>query len=142
MSISFEQWWASREQQKALELAEKFGSIKQAFEAWQGAEEIKLLARVLHPEQLVRQIEMRGSSRVSETDGLPYYSTDRESYSTVRYGEVWYFHASTLKEGDTVKYDGRLWEVLMNYHSRGSAGTLAYQCIWLLEIGVDLDTTI
>jgi hypothetical protein len=133
MSISFEEWLAENERQEAAKLATRFKSLKEAFYAWQGAREIKLLARVLHPEQQVLFIEKTGSAQVPSTDGLPYYA-DREGYDTVRYGTVYYFHHSTLKEGDTVERDGKRWEVMMNHFSRGSAGSLAYQCIYLLEV--------
>ena len=133
---SFEEYWASYERQKAAELAQKYGSVKAAFDALQSKEAIELLAKVLHPNQQVIRWEKSGSAQVTSTDGLPKWSDDRESYETVRCGTVYYFHPSTLKEGATVEYDGRIWRVLMNYLARGSAGSLAYQCLYLLEVAV------
>jgi hypothetical protein len=132
-SYSFEEYWARSQAKKAAELAEKFSSIKAAFDGLKSKEEIQLLCKVIHPDQQVIVFEKTGSSQVSDTDGLPCYA-DREPYSTVRRGLVYYFHASTLKEGATVEYNNKLWRVMMNYLARGSASSLAYQCIYLLEI--------
>lgn len=129
---SFEEYWEKQQAQRAAELANKYGSIKQAFDALQGREAIQLLAKVLYPHQQVVCFEKSGSAQVAETDGLPKPS-DREPYNTVRRGLVYYFHPSTLREGATVQYDGRIWEVLLNYFVRGTPESLAYQCIWLVE---------
>lgn len=130
---TFQEIWSVMEAKKAAELAAKYATIKEAFKAFQSPEAIKLLAEVIHPGQRVLRWEKSGSSQVEDTDGLPYYS-NREGYDTVAYGTVFYFHASTLKEGDVVEYDNRQWKVLMNHLKRGSAGSLAYQCIYLLEV--------
>jgi hypothetical protein len=130
---SFEEYYAAQQGQKAAELADKYASVKEAFNGLKGKEDIQLLATVIHPNQQVICFEKTGSSQVSDTDGLPCYA-DREPYSTVRRGLVYYFHASSLREGATVKYDGRIWEVLLNYLTRGTPESLAYQCLWLLEI--------
>ena len=132
-TYSFEQYWARQKAIKATELAQRFSSIKEAFDGLQSKESIQLLATVLFPEQKVLCWEKTGSSQVKDTDGLPT-SAEREPYGTVRHGTVYYFHASTLKVGATVEYDGKLWQVLMNYLVRGSANSLAYQCLYLLEI--------
>lgn len=130
---SFETVWKAMQEKKAAELAAKYGSIKEAFNAFQTPESIKLLAGVIHPGQRVLRWEKRGSSQMSSTSGLPYYS-NREGYDTVGHGVVFYFHPSTLKEGDVVEYDNRQWQVIVNHFSRGSAGALAYQCLYLLEV--------
>ena len=130
---SFEQWWARRQLERGLELASRFSSVKEAFEGYKSKEDVQLLARILHPEQKVIVFDKTGSCQVEDTDGLPK-SANRESYGTVRYGTVYYFHASTLKEGATVEWGGKIWRVLMNYLQRGSGGSLAYQCLYLLEV--------
>lgn len=130
---NFEIVWKSMQASKAAELAAKYSSVSEAFKAFESPESIRLLASVLYPEQRVLRFEKTGSAQVKETAGLPC-SAEREGYSTVGHGYVYYFHPSTLKEGDTVEWDGCKWQVLMNHFSRGSAGSLAYQCLYLLEV--------
>lgn len=130
---NFETIWQNLQAEKATKLAAKYSSVSEAFKAFESPESIRLLASIIHPGQRLLRWEKTGSSQVADTAGLPYYS-DRKEYTTVRYGTVYYFHASTLKEGDTVEWDNCKWQVLMNHFSRGSAGTLAYQCIYLLEV--------
>lgn len=130
---TFEEVWSQMQAKKAMEMAAKYASVNEAFKAFENPDAIQLLASVLHPGQKVLRWEKTGSSQVEDTPGLPYYA-ERPEYSTVRYGTVYYFHASTLKEGDVVEYDNRQWKVLMNHLKRGSAGSLAYQCIYLLEV--------
>ena len=132
-SYSFEEYWARSQAKKAAELAEKFSSIKAAFDGLKSKEEIQLLCKVIHPDQQVICFEKTGSSQVSDTDGLPKWA-DREPYNTVRVKTVYYFHASRLREGDTVEWDNKVWRVMMNYLHRGTPESLAYQCIYLLEI--------
>jgi hypothetical protein len=129
----FEAIWREMQAEKALKLAGRYASVKEAFNAFLNPADITLLASVLHPDQRVVRVEKSGSAQMPSVDSLPYYS-DREGYSTVRYGTVYYFHPSTLKEGDVVEWDGGRWVVLMNYLKRGSAGSLAYQCLYLLEV--------
>lgn len=130
---NFETVWQNLQAEKAAELAAKYPTVKAAFEAFESAESIRLLAGVIHPGQRVIRWEKSGSSQVKETAGLPY-SAEREGYSTVRHGYLYYFHPSTLKEGDTVEWDNCTWQVLMNHLSRGSSYSPSYQCLYLLEV--------
>jgi hypothetical protein len=130
---SFEKYWAKHQYERGVKLSEKFASIKEAFNGFQNKEDIQLLAKIIHPEQTVVCFEKSGSAQVADTDGLPKWA-EREPYGTVRNGTVYYFHPSTLKEGDSVEWDNKIWKVLFNYFVRGTAESLAYQCIYLLEI--------
>lgn len=131
---SFEIVWQQMQEEKATKLATKYASVNEAFNAYETPDNIQLLAGVIHPGQKVLRWEKTGSSQAESTSGLPHYVEDREGYDTVGHGVVYYFHPSTLKEGDIVEYDGRQWQVLMNHLTRGSAGSLAYQCLYLLEV--------
>jgi len=126
-------WFAAQDAAKGEQMAEKYASIEEAFHALNPSHEIQCMASKIYPHQKVVAYEKSGSCQVADTEGLPRPS-DREPYSTVRYGTVFYFHASTLKKGACVEWNGRIWEVLFNYLTRDSAGSLAYQCIYLLEV--------
>ena len=128
--------WAQEDARRGQELCEKYASIEEAYftsEEFVSRKDLRLLCGAMYPEQKVMVCEKTGSAQVSETAGLPR-SSDREPYSTLRDGTVYYFHASTLKKGKQVEWDGRIWEVLFNYLNRDKPESLAYQCIYLLEV--------
>lgn len=130
---TFEEVWSQMQAKKAMEMAAKYASVNEAFKAFETPDNIQLLAGVIHPGQRVLRWEKSGSPTWKDTDGLPY-SAEAEGYSTVAHGYLYYFHVSTLKEGDTVEWDNSKWQVLMNHFSLGSAYSPSYQCLYLLEV--------
>lgn len=134
---AFEESWQQRKAEKAATLAEKYSSVQEAFDGFCLSSDVALLAGVLYPHQQVVRIEKSGSDKADPTTGLPMWA-DLPEYSTVRHGTVYHFHPSTLKVGEVVEYEGSLWEVLVNHYSRGSGASLAYQCLWLVEVAQKL----